>query len=871
MLSNKHIFSSLPIIVLALFLQACGGGSSTTSNPNTGTDRTTYNGPPAATEDVRAYQLNVWQNLNADNRCGQCHGDGQQPTFVNLDDVNAAYTQALPIVNQQNPSSSLMVTKVGGGHNCWLDSEQACADSIERMIINWTGSTSTSTVRQIQLTVPNIKDPGTSKTFPALPTDNGANSFQNTIYPLLTANCQGCHEENSSEAQSPFFASTDLNAAYAAAKPKFDIDNPDISRLVVRLRQESHNCWTNSCANDAQAMEDAIIQFASGIVPVTVDSSLVISKALTMLDGIVSTGGSRHESNLVSIWEFKTGIGGTAFDTAGIEPAVNLTLTGSYEWLGAFGLDFSGGKAQGDTTTSKRVHDAIRSSGEYSLEAWVIPANVTQEDANIVSYSFGATLRNFTLGQTLYNYNLYNRTNQSDANGEAFLSTEDAGEILQSSLQHVVATYDPIIGRSIYVNGELIDVNDDVTVSSISDWNDGYAVVMGNEISNNRMWQGKLRMVAIHSRILTPEQIQQNFEIGVGLKYFLLFSVSERIGTPECYPDNPDSSGPAKLHNCFIMFEVSQFDEFGYLFNTPTFINLDPDWVPDPINIKGIRIALNGKEAIAGQTFANLDVTLGSGEFPYVPGAGQLLSRSGAVIQLEKGTGSDEFFLTFEKLGEDPLNSHAFDDPPGVAPTPGPDAELVSDIGVRTFDEINASIAAITGVPVTNPNVEPVFEEYRRALPAAETFNAYLSSHQMAVAQLSLVSCSELVENRGNTTRTAYFPGFTWTNGASTAFATESGRDEILDPILEAVANIDPGPPAASLTTQPDETILQDVLRDTATQDLDAALVSDAYESLFTQMITPPCNGGCDSTSRTEEIVKAVCAAAIGSAVMLVQ
>ena len=40
---------------------------------------------------------------------------------------------------------------------------------------------------------------------------------------------------------------------------------------------------------------------------------------------------------------------------------------------------------------------------------------------------------------------------------------------------------------------------------------------------------GAIRMVAIHNAVLTPEQIQQNFDVGVGQKYFLMFSVSELI------------------------------------------------------------------------------------------------------------------------------------------------------------------------------------------------------------------------------------------------------------------------------------------------------------------------------------------------------
>jgi len=841
----RNLFTVLPAIVLTLFLQACGSGSETSKNPDIGVDGSgRYTGPPPATEHVRAYQINVWQNLNADNRCGQCHGKGQAPEFVDPDDINAAYSKALPIVNEQNPANSLMVTKVGGGHNCWLTSDEACADSIVRMIQNWTGNTSSSTTRQIKLTAPDIKDPGTTKTFPASATDNAPNSFENTVYPLLTAHCQSCHEESSNQRQSPFFASTDVEAAFAAAKPKFDIDNPDISRLVVRLREESHNCWSNNCSNDATEMENAIIAFASGIPLVSVNPDLVISKALTLVDGIVASGGSRHESNLIGIWEFKTGSGSTAFDTSGIEPAIDLSFSGSVAWLGSYGIDLTGGKAQGNTNTSKKLHDAIRSSGQYSLEAWVIPANVTQEDANIISYSFGATNRNFTLGQTLYNYNLYNRTNESpDGNAQDFLSTEDAGEILQSSLQHVVATYDSINGRSFYVDGELVNVTDPITNStSLADWNDGYALVVGNEISNNRIWEGKVRMVAIHSRVLQPEQIQQNFEVGVGLKYFLLFSVSDRVGIPDSY----------------VMFEVAQFDDYGYLFNKPTFINLDPDWSPVAIDIKGIRIGVNGKEAIAGQSFANLDATIDSSL--YTPGAGQLLSRSGAVIQLEKGAGSDEFFLSFEKLGSD---EHAFVEPTIITPTPGPDADTVADIGVRTFDEVNASVAAITGIPVTNTAVDNVYQEYRRALPAAETFNAFLSSHQMAIAQLSLVSCSELVDSNPG-----FFSPFDFNVGAATAFDA-TGINQVLDPILEAAANVNTATPANNLTTQPTETDLRNVLGGSGAQDLDSALSNDSYQSLISQMTA--CGAGCDTTARTREVVKAVCAAAVGSAVMLVQ
>ena len=114
--------------------------------------------------------------------------------------------------------------------------------------------------------------------------------------------------------------------------------------------------------------------------------------------------------------------------------------------------------------------------------------------------------------------------------------------------------------------------------------------MLGNETSNNRQWQGVIRFAAVHSRALTLEQIQQNFAAGVGERYFLLFNVTTLTGVPQSY----------------IMFEVSQYDSYSYLFTKPTFISLDPNARPGSIPIEGIRIGVNGAEAQTGQAYANV-------------------------------------------------------------------------------------------------------------------------------------------------------------------------------------------------------------------------------------------------------------------------
>src|SRR5512134_1367196 len=154
---------------LLLLLGGCGGGADTVQNPaGPSGPAPSYSGPPPATADVQAFKINVWDNLRGSNRCGQCHGSGQTPTFVRQDDVNLAYEAANTVVTLSSPRDSRMVTKVGGGHNCWLASNDACADILTTWITNWAGAAAGG-VGAVELEPPPIRDPGSSKSFPTDP------------------------------------------------------------------------------------------------------------------------------------------------------------------------------------------------------------------------------------------------------------------------------------------------------------------------------------------------------------------------------------------------------------------------------------------------------------------------------------------------------------------------------------------------------------------------------------------------------------------------------------------------------------------------------------------------------------------------------
>lgn len=839
----------------AAMLHGCGGGASTQTNPVTTTSgsvtSSSYTGPNAQTDDVRAFQLNVWDRLRDTGRCGACHvAGGQSPEFVRVDDVNLAYAAANPLVDLDNPANSRMVAKVGGGHNCWLPSAAACATAITSYIEDWVAGTA-SGGRQIQLVAPVAKVPGQTKTFP----NDVASSeyaaalgrFSTSVYPLLTAHCAGCHVDTSPTPQAPFFASPVVADAYIAAQAKINLNDPSLSRLVVRLRDEFHNCWSQ-CSSNATEMESAIADLSGSVAVNQVQAPTVFSNALTMQDGVSAAGGNRYENDEIALYEFRTGSGNTILDLSGVTPELNLTISGDVEWVGGFGIRINDGKAQGSTAASKKLHDLIKLTGEYSVEAWVAPANVVQEGpARIVSYSASTAARNFTLGQTQYNYDFLHRSSTTDANGEAALSTADADERLQATLQHVVVTFDPINGRRIYVNGAFTGDMDGATPGNLNDWDDTFALVLGNEVSNNRLWQGVIRLVAIYNRALTLAQIQQNFEAGVGEKFFLLFGVGGIGGVPT---------------NSYIMFQVEQFDSYSYLFSKPTFINLDPNVTPGGIAIKGMRIGINSKLADVGQAYANLNVSVGGGS--YDPATGQQLSEIGTIIALENGpnaSNADEFYLTFETLGS--ANNVVLDNP-STTPVPLPDPGAVSQIGLRTFDEINATMAAMTGV---NPTaVQASFTTMRQALPAVETIEGFLAAQQMSITQLAVEYCNALVQDTG--LRNAFFAtavnaptNFDFNAPVGTAFS--GGKASVIvDDLYDKMIGL-PGS-GADLSDAPTRTEIHEVLVDGYTG---VNLTNDpiAVPSLFATL-----SSGCP-TCDTRTVVQGLCSAVLGSATMLVQ
>jgi hypothetical protein len=247
-----------------------------------------------------------------------------------------------------------------------------------------------------------------------------------------------------------------------------------------------------------------------------------------------------------------------------------------------------------------------------------------------------------------------------------------------------------------------------------------------------------------------------------------------------------------------------------------------------------MRIGINGAEASVGQAYANLNTKVTDTD--YTAGKGQLLASVGTVIALEKGPDSDMFFLSFDQIG---TATHVRTEPAAPQPAPPADKPESSELGVRVFNEINASLSGITGVSQNDPGVKATYLLVQQQLPSVPTMESFLASNQVGVAQLAIQYCDSLVES---TAASSFFPGLNFSAPPATAFAN---INTLITPLLTYGVG-------TNIATQPDPVDVQ-------------AEIS----SLVTQLQS--CGASCANSVRTKTIAKAACAAVLGSGSFLIK
>ena len=540
-------------------------------------------------------------------------------------------------------------------------------------------------------------------------TDKAA--FEQFLHPVLAdANnfCVGCHGATTI----PTFASADTDLAYnqIVGQAKVDLDNPDLSRVYMRPAVDRHNCGGDMiCDTIAADILAGIQAWAANRPPPDPTMSPLMSSTTTFAAGML-TGIPRVDANVIAMFTFDEGAGDVTVDSSGVGLPITLQLTG-HEWVEG-GLRNVSGRALASAADSQKLSDMIVAGNAFTIEAWITPDNNAQDGpARIVSYSEDAGNRNFTLGQNAIYYNLRNAQSNTNANGEPNLEQLDPQ--VATALTHVVATYDST-GRKIYINGQLsIEENgNNITL----DWVANQQLVLGNEVAVDRLWQGVFHLVAIHSSALTAAEVQQNFDAGAGSILTLQFDVASILGAPG-----------------YIEMQAAQLDPFAYTFAKPVFVSNATG-----IQVKNIRIGVNGSVPVAAQVFRRVDTT--------VLNPGQELSPLGAVIPAVDGPDDDVFHLEFEILGGQFGLAETI--APSSPPPPVPDA-AEPDFGMRTFSQVNDTMSILTGIDANDATVLTRYLELKDSLPSTSNLEAFGAAQQIAIQQLATTYCGEIVANNG--------------------------------------------------------------------------------------------------------------------------
>lgn len=829
----------IPCILLIGLLSSCGKVSDGINKLKGDNEQNT---PPVSQsvtpDEVNAFKISLHPVLI--NHCSGCHSTSQkEPNFAHPDPESAYQViKNSSLIKLSSAENSRLVKKPLSGHNCVSTTCQTWSTNIEEAVVElaYTLSEKDTVVLDPDDGVDETKDDGVLNGI-VLGTDDSSSSeehkqaFGENLYPHLVEYCARCHGVD----QSPLFAVADVAAAYSAVASNtlVNLSNPASSRIVKKpltLHNCQNNCqqWSDEFKTDIENWANSVKGAINGA---GITNASIVSRSLLLSDGKEDIRAGRIEDAIIAKYEFIKNEDNPliATDTSGVLPSLDLTLSENVVWLPGKGVELTDPdnkertKLVGGLNSSRKLYKQIggpEGSKEFSIEAWIINASTALEGpARIVSYSLNAQNRNFTMGQDTSYYNFRNRSIDTDLNGSApALESDNDDDNLKTELQHVVFTFNETDGRKIFVNGietayEGVD-EDPATPTKISNWDDTYTFILGNEVPNNteRQWLGKMLFVAIHKRALSSEEILQNTLEGIVDRTILEFDISHLL----------DASGSTTSK---IKMVVSEIDQFSYVFGNPTLIT---DIGKPNIPIKNLRVAVNGNIPAAAQSFRNVDLTVVTNNAN--------ISPLGAVIPKDTGPETDKFSLVFETLGN---NNNVVVETSVEIPEDTSVLPPSNEEGIRTFAEINHTMAILTNVDKSMVN--ETYQVLEQQLPGIPNLDAFVSSNQIGIAKLSLDYCDNMIND--TTLRDSFFgTTFEFDSPVTVAFSDQAKRDIVISNVVNKFVG-------DNLSTQPTLAEIQ--------PDLDQ-LISELSANCLVDT-------DCDA-ERTNTIVKAVCASVLASA-----
>jgi len=239
----------------------------------------------------------------------------------------------------------------------------------------------------------------------------------------------------------------------------------------------------------------------------------------------------RVVDGLEALYTFEGDVAGTIPDRSGVEPALDLRIDRPQA------VRFHAGRmaVQAPVVIASdgpagRLTSRLRQAQQFTLEAWVTPADGVQTGpARIVSLSLDTSKRSLTLAQDKSRYDLRLRTSATSDNGTPSTPAPDGSAATRRT--HVVATRTPDGVVRLLLDGREVARN--TVAGDMNRWPDDCRLVLVNEIGGERPWYGEVALVAIYSRALADEEIARNHRAGPPMAV-------EGVGLPPRHPGPVD-------------------------------------------------------------------------------------------------------------------------------------------------------------------------------------------------------------------------------------------------------------------------------------------------------------------------------------------
>lgn len=218
---------------------------------------------------------------------------------------------------------------------------------------------------------------------------------------------------------------------------------------------------------------------------------------------------ARATEGLLAFYPFNEPSGSLVLDQSGVATPLDMVIADTSRTVRVpSGLRFDA-PTVAESAAAVELNSAIRGSGQFSVEMWLEPANVSQVSAMVMGLSINGSSRHVGLVQQATVLDSYVRSTATNIRGEPPLS---AANQVTASRAHVVLTRAVNGTTTLFVNGVAVATG--TAGGTLGSWEQWPRLHIGAERSGSKPWLGTIYLLAVYDRALSVDEIQRHGRIG---------------------------------------------------------------------------------------------------------------------------------------------------------------------------------------------------------------------------------------------------------------------------------------------------------------------------------------------------------------------